>query len=181
MSLLSYLALVDLVHDGVIDVDLSRVKGSSIDITLDDLILLEDEPKFNAVVDLRGGERIETREFRMDDIHGYQLVPGEFVLGSSRETFNLPLNISAEYKLKSTQARNAFEHLGAGWIDPGFHGKLTLEMLNCTRKHRLMIKPGMPIGQIVFMEHEFVPHYKSYAKCGQYHGQDKVTAPGVLR
>jgi dCTP deaminase len=180
-SLLSHHELLELIESGVITANSSQVKGSSIDITLDDVLLLEDTPKFNAVVDLKGGESIETREFRMTESHGYQMLPGEFLLGSTVERFNLPEYLSAEYKLKSTQARNGSEHLGAGWIDPGFKGTLTLELVNCTRFHRHTLKPKMMIGQIVFFKHMPVPHHASYAAKGQYQGQSGVTAPGVLR
>jgi dCTP deaminase len=180
VKLLSYLDLIGLIEKGVITADPDRVKGSSIDITLDDLILLEDEPKFNKVVCLKSGESIETRPHRMDE-GGYRMVPGEFVLGSTVEHFNMPLHLSAEYKLKSTLARNAFEHLGAGWIDPGFSGNLTLEMINCTRKHVLQIKPSQSIGQVVFFEHEPVPEEFSYRRMGQYNGQRGVTASKGLR
>jgi dCTP deaminase len=181
MSLLSHNELVNLVLDGVINAAPTRIQGSSIDVTLDSFIRIEDEPKFNAVVDLRRGETIETREFAMDHEFGYQVVPGEFILASTAETLNLPNYLSAEFRLKSSVARNGLEHLNACWIDPGFKGKLTLELINVTKKHRLMIKPGMPIGQIVFMWHEEVPTHASYAARGQYNGQDRVTASKGVR
>lgn len=181
MSVLSYLALVDLVRDGVINAELSQIKGSSIDVTLDDIIRVEDEPKFNAVVDLRSRENIETREIVMTDEFGYQMVPSEFILASTREYLNVPNNISAEFRLKSSAARNGLEQLNACWIDPGFSGRLTLELINVNRKHRLTLKPDMPIGQIIFIEHAPVPRGSSYAEHGQYNGQDKVTASKGIR
>ncbi len=181
MSLLSYLELVELVECGVITAELSRVNGSSIDITLDDRIRIESEPKFNAVVDLRAKENIETDVILLGE-HGYQLVPGEFILASSREFFNLPNNISAEYKLKSSMARNGLEHINAGWCDCGWHGsKLTLELKNMTRKHRLTLKPGMAIGQVVFFRHEPVPREKGYAVRGQYNNQVTVQPSKGIR
>jgi dCTP deaminase len=180
-GVLSYYELHELIEQGVIDAHPKQIKGSSIDVTLDDVILLEDQPKFNAVVDLARGEKVETYEKRIAIDFGYQQTPGEFLLGSTREKFNMPLNLSAEYKLKSTQGRNGNEHLAAGWIDPGFKGNLTLEMVNCTRWHRHTLRPGMPIGQIVFFKHAPVPERASYARNGQYHGQIGVTAPGRLR
>ena len=181
MSLLSYEDLVGLVNDGVIDADLSRINGSSIDLTLDDVIRVEDEPRYNKVVNLAARESIETREYIMSAQFGYQMLPGEFILGSSREKFRLPDNISAEYKLKSTLARNGLEHLSAGWIDAGFFGKLTLELINCTKKHNLVLSPGLPIGQVVFYEHKPVPDGASYRTRGQYNGQSKVTASKGVR
>jgi dCTP deaminase len=181
MSILSHNELIQLVLDGVINANIDRVQGSSIDVTLDSFIRVEDEPKFNAVVDLRGRENIETRETVMDQEFGYQIVPGEFILASIAETLSMPNHLSAEFRLKSSVARNGLEHLNACWIDPGFTGKLTLELINVTRKHRLTIKPGMPIGQIVFMRHDEVPLWVSYASRGQYNGQDRVTPSKGVR
>jgi dCTP deaminase len=181
MMLLSYLDLINLVETGVINAAPTRIQGSSIDVTLDSFIRVEDEPKFNAVVDLRRGENIETRELRMDHEFGYQIVPGEFVLASTAETLSMPNYLSAEFRLKSSVARNGLEHLNACWIDPGFTGKLTLELINVTKKHRLTIKPCMPIGQIVFMMHGEVPTHASYRARGQYNGQDRVTASKGVR
>jgi dCTP deaminase len=181
MSLLSHNELVQLVLNGVINAAPTRIQGSSIDVTLDHAIRIEDEPKFNAVVDLHGGETIETREFVMSDEYGYQIVPGEFVLASIAEYLIVPDDISVEFRLKSSVARNGLEQLNACWIDPGFDGKVTLELLNVTRKHRLTIKPGMPIGQLIFMRHEKVPGHASYSNIGRYNGQMKATASkGVI-
>jgi len=181
MGLLSYTALVRIVEDGVINAPIENVNGSSIDITLDAEIMLEDDPKFNSVVNLMTGESVEMRRHVMLDGFGYQMIPGEFVLGSTLEYFKLPLNISAEFKLKSTLARNGLEHLAAGWIDPGFHGNLTLELINTTKRHRLVIAPGMKIGQIVFFDHEQIPAEVEYAARGQYQGQRGVVVAGRLK
>lgn len=179
--LLSYNELLQLVNDGVINAPVENINGSSIDLTLHDVIMVEDEPKFNAVVDLRGKESIDTRDTKIGE-HGYQLAPGEFILASSVELFNLPDNISAEYKLKSSMARNGLEHLNAGWCDAGWsNSRLTLELKNMTRKHRLTIKPGMKIGQVVFFKHEPVPEDKSYAIVGQYNHQTTVQASKGIR
>jgi len=57
----------------------------------------------------------------------YYLAPSEFVLAETIETFNLPDDISAQFVLKSSRAREGLNHLLAGWCDPGWHGsKLTL-------------------------------------------------------
>ena len=143
MSLLSYERLVELVETGVITANRGNINASSIDITLDEVILVErpiladDEPR---LVNLWKRECLHLEKEQIQ--HGYVLRPGEFILASSRETFNLPNHISAEYKLKSSMARNGLEHLNAGWCDAGWTGsKLTLELVNITRWHSLYI-PG---------------------------------------
>ena len=97
------------------------------------------------------------------------LEPNQFILAQTVEMFNLPLDISAEYKLKSSMARIGLEHLNAGWADAGWHGSvLTLELKNISQCQRIRIRPGDAIGQIVFFRHKPVPYEKSYAARGRY-------------
>ncbi len=175
MSLLSYLELVDLVNEGVITADLSRVNGSSIDVKLDSIIRVERCSLKKRVVDLAAKDNISTKEVDISQ-NGWVMHPGDFILASSREVFNLPADISCEYKLKSSMARNGLEHLNAGWCDAHWHGsKLTLELKNMTRGHSLLLREGMAIGQIVFYRHAPVPIEAGYAVKGQYNNQLKVT------
>lgn len=172
MSLLSYLELVDLIDAGVINAELSRVNGSSIDITLDSIIRVEG---VTGCVDLAKKENIATIEVDISNM-GHSLYPNDFILASSAETFNLPADISCEYKLKSSMARNGLEHLNAGWCDAWWsNSKLTLELKNMTRGHILLLTAGMPIGQMVFYRHAPVPRDNGYAVLGQYNNQTKVT------
>jgi dCTP deaminase len=101
--------------------------------------------------------------------NGFELQPGEFCLAQTREVFNLPNDIAFEFKLKSSLARSGLNHLLAGYADPGWHGSvLTLEYHNVWQGHRLVLKPGMPCGQIVLYRGEPVPEHASYARRGQY-------------
>lgn len=183
--LLSYNRLVKLIEDGVINAPIENVNASSIDITLGDDILAES--KFlstnTAFVKLYEKENVSFDSVQlMEDYSIYFLFPGDFILATSNEVFNLPNNISCEYKLKSSMARNGLEHLTAGWCDAGWNGsKLTLEFKNMTKYHTLLLKPGMKIGQMVFFEHEPVPDHASYAAKGRYNNQTTTTAgKGIL-
>ena len=175
--LLSFLDLCELIEQNIIDAPIENVNAASIDLTLDSKILFEQERStWCKPIDLANKESIDTHAHEMTD-DGYILMPGAFILASTRETFNLPDDISAEYKLKSSMARNGLEHLHAGWADAGFHGaKLTLELKNMTEHHVLRIRPNMPIGQMVFFRHQSVPKHASYATKGRYNGQTEVTA-----
>jgi len=179
--LLSHDELQKLICEGVIDADPANVNAASIDITLHKVILQEGHPRFNSVINLAQKENIETSEISMTK-NGYTLSPGEFLLASSRETFNLPDDISAEYKLKSSQARNGLDHANAGWAGAGWNNsKLTLEFKNISARHHLTINTGMKCGQMVFFKHKKVPRHASYATRGQYNGQSKVTASKGVR
>ena len=104
----------------------------------------------------------------------YLLVPGQFVLAQTMETFNIPNDISAQFMLKSSRAREGLQHLMAGYIDPGYYGSvLTLELKNIRQLHPVRLWPGMKIGQIVFTRMESAPR-RSYAVTGRYNGDATV-------
>jgi dCTP deaminase len=176
MSLLSYNRLCELIEQGVImNVPFENVNAASIDLTLGDTFMREViRDGVPEVVSL--AERKPLSMSVIEDASIIRLHPGEFILAQSQQIFNLPVNISGEYKLKSSMARIGLEHLNAGWCDAGWHGSvLTLEFKNMTRNHIIELQPGDKIGQIVLFEHEPVPEDKSYAARGRYNGDTKVS------
>jgi dCTP deaminase len=140
-----------------------------------------------ASLDVRLGGRLmievaDTKDFVNVDIshrtskNPYRLMPGEFCLAETEEIFNIPDSISAQFVLKSSRAREGYENLLAGWIDPGFSGsRLTLELVNARRHWDLPLYPGMKIGQIVFFGMSSIP-INSYSKVGRYNGDLRVSA-----
>lgn len=184
--MLSHLELVALVKKYVLTVGSDAQIGSaSIDITLDKEIMVESKPTFDDphnkfIVDLMQGETLNM-EVRTLGSSGYDVIPKEFILASSREDFKMPDDLVGVYYLNSSLGRSGLEHMMAGFIDPGFHGKLTLEMFNATRFHTLRIREGMKIGQIAFHKVKEVPEYASYRTRGQYNGQTGVTQSKGLR
>lgn len=98
----------------------------------------------------------------------FWLRPGEFVLGCTIERFALPVDIAAQFALKSTRARQGIEHLMAGYCDPGWTGsKLTLELQNARRLYPVALWPEMPIGQLVFHRMS-KPPARDYSVTGHY-------------
>lgn len=79
-----------------------------------------------------------------------ELAPGESCLAVTRELFTMPNNLLGEYILKSRLARFGLDHKIAGYIDPGFRGKITLELINSNKHTTLVIAKGQRIGQIKF-------------------------------
>jgi len=177
MSLLSYTELLELQKRGVIKNSLpDHINGSSIDITLGPTILVEKQDRLIRTVSLRGREPLQMREVKLiAPSDEYVLQPGEFILAQSEQVFNLPANLSAEYKLKSSMGRIALEHMNAGWCDAYWHGSvLTLELANLTRYHAIRIKVGDFVGQVVFFRHTAVPEWAGYAKRGRYNNDKTV-------
>jgi len=177
MSLLAYPELIQLIEEGVINANPDNVNSASIDITLGNKLLVEMLPHGMHTVDITDkSQSIATTEIILEKGQSVSMNPGMCVLAHSVETFNLPNNISAEYKLKSSMARNFLEHLNAGWCDAGWNGsQLTLELKNLCQAHHLLIKEGMKIGQVVFFKHTVVPEDKSYATRGQYNNDKGAT------
>lgn len=104
----------------------------------------------------------------------FWLLPGQFVLAQTQETFNLPNTVAAQFMLKSSRAREGLEHLMAGYCDPGWHGSvLTLELHNSRQLHSVALWPGMKIGQMVFHRMSELP-LRSYAQTGRYNGDRTV-------
>lgn len=171
--LLSHDELLRIVEQEIITpVDVKDINAASIDIHLGDTILWED--KQPGTVDFSKREPVAFNEYVMDE-NGYLLKPGDFILAQSREVFNLPNWLSAEYKLKSSMARIGLEHMNAGWCDAGWNGSvLTLELKNMTNNHAIRIRPGDAIGQMIFFRHEPVASEASYASRGRYNGDKTV-------
>lgn len=175
--LLSYHRLLKLVRGGVIEgAKEEHVNGTSIDVTLGPTLWIEVGGRDSRSVDLAKKERVPMNRVEIPP-HGYDLLPGQFVLAQTREVFNLPSIISAEFKLKSSGARDGLDNALATWCDPGWNGSvLTLELKNNLQFNRLVLREGMKIGQMIFWEADAVPTEQSYAARGQYNG-DRSAQP----
>lgn len=103
----------------------------------------------------------------------FMLQPHEFVLAETMEEFQLPDCVAGQLALKSSRAREGIEHLLAGYIDPGYQGRLTLELQNARSMHAVPLWPGMRIAQIVFHKMSMLPG-QSYAVTGRYQGDTAV-------
>ncbi len=80
----------------------------------------------------------------------YRMMPGEFIIASTKETVKLSNDIAGRFEGKSSLGRIGLTtHVTAGFIDAGFEGQITLEMKN-ENQYPIDIKYGMRIGQICF-------------------------------
>lgn len=197
--LLSHEELCELCINGTMEnAPLELVNGTSIDVTLAPKILVEAPPgklvippelsllapsgapelKARQVIDYRRRTKMhmEVVVLPANGDGWIMLEPGAFILCSSEQIFNLPADLSCEYKLKSSMARIGLEHLNAGWCDPGWHGSaLTLEFKNVTRYHHIVLRPGDRIGQVVFFRHKPVSEEHGYGVKGRYNNDRTVT------
>lgn len=86
------------------------------------------------------------------------------------EEINLPSHLAAFVQGRSSIGRAGLTVQNAGYIDPGFHGHITLELKNETSS-TISIRPGYPVAQIVYEEARGVE--KPYS--GKYNGQVEAT------
>lgn len=95
---------------------------------------------------------------------GYTLLPNTFVLSQTLEIVHLRLSadldqeaagkplLAARVEGKSSRARfGLLVHFTAPTVHAGYHGRITLEMINLG-KWPLILKPGIPICQLIIEE-----------------------------
>ena len=118
--------------------------------------------------------------FVIPDGEPFIIHPGEFTLATTYETVKLPADIVARVEGRSSMGRlGVTMHVTAGYIDPGFEGKITLEISNIG-KMPVALYPGQRVCQIVF-ETMTSPSAKPYGhedRDSKYMGQ---TGPEVSK
>jgi dCTP deaminase len=151
-DLLARLRDGDLVVEPLDDPDL-QVQPASIDVRLGREFLEFQRanipcihPNSEAEVDEYVSETI------VDEGNEFILHPGDFVLGTTKERVEVPPDLVAQVEGRSSLGRLAVVvHATAGFIDPGFRGKITLELSNLGTAP-VALTPGMRISQLVFTE-----------------------------
>lgn len=96
------------------------------------------------------------------------MYPGDFVLASTVERFDMPADVVGLVHDKSTWARRGLSLFNTV-IEPGWRGYLTLELVNNSRQI-INIVAGMPIAQILFLRTE-EPVETTYK--GKYQDQEQ--------
>ena len=151
------------------------VQPSSVDLHLYKDVLVFDNYQA-AVIDVR--EKVDvTRKVTISE-EGFVLHPGEFILGSTSEYFEIPNNLAGKLEGKSSLGRlGLVVHATAGFIDPGFKGDITYEIANISRLP-IRIYADMKIDQICFfrMTSEVENMYGCDKLGSKYSGQRGPTA-----
>ena len=80
------------------------------------------------------------------------LRPGERILGHTHEFMGIRSNGGAcEVKSRSSWGRNGIAVcFDAGWIDPGYINRITLEIYNLNQHESVVLPVGERIGQLIF-------------------------------
>ena len=105
------------------------------------------------------------------------LHPGAFLLASTLEFIRLPRDIAGRLEGRSSLGRLGLQvHATAGFVDPGFEGTLTFELIN-SGKLPIRVFPGMRLGQICFFH---VPEVQvPYGKQRKYAHSVGVALTGI--
>lgn len=147
-----------------------QIQPASVDIRLGNTFgVVEDSP--TGIITLES--EINYKTVQSDT---YLILPGQFVLATTMEYFELPDNLTAFVEGRSSLGRMGLFIQNAGWVDPGFKGEITLELFNANRC-AIELKAGRRIGQLVFAE---MDSSALNPYCGKYQGQTGATGSKVF-
>jgi dCTP deaminase len=143
-----------LLDEGRIEIepyDPELLQPSSVDVRVDRFFRVFHNARY-PFIDVREPQEELTELVEIDDDRPFILHPGELVLGSTLERIRLPDDLVARLEGKSSLGRlGLLIHSTAGFIDPGWDGHVTLELMNGANLP-ITIYYGMKIGQISYLE-----------------------------
>ncbi len=157
--------------------DTSCIQPASVDVHLDHKLCVFRTWHQPYYIDVRQNQEDLTEVVEIDGDKPFFLQPGEFVLVSTLECITLPDDIVGRLEGKSSLGRiGLLIHSTAGYVDPGWHGHLTLELSNVA-KLPVTLYYGMKIGQISFLRLTSAAEnlYGSEALGSKYQGQTEPT------
>lgn len=147
-----------------------QIQPASVDIRLGNTFSVVDDTPSNIIT-------LESQiSYKTITTDTYLIMPGEFVLATTMEYFELPDNLTAFVEGRSSLGRMGLFIQNAGWVDPGFKGEITLELYNANRC-AIELKAGRRVGQLVFAEMD-APAINPYN--GKYQGQMGATGSRVF-
>jgi dCTP deaminase len=158
--------------------DQSCIQPASVDVHLDRKLLVFRSWRSPFYIDVKQNIENLTEIVEIEGEEPFFLQPGEFVLGSTFEDITIPDDIVGRLEGKSSLGRiGLLIHSTAGYVDPGWQGRLTLELSNVA-KLPITLYYGMKIGQISFLRLTTAAErlYGDAALGSKYQGQTEPTA-----
>lgn len=149
MSILSRNAILQAIRDGSINIEPfmeSAVNPASVDLRLGRILLVRERKRDIKGVDLPFDVRVPSKHRRIvmpND--GYTLQPGILYLGHTIEVVHSDYYVSIVDGKSSVGREGIFVHVTAGYVDPGFKGQITLELVVT---EPIEVVPGMRICQL---------------------------------
>ena len=152
------------------------IQPSSIDLRLGDKIRVFRNNHISHI-DLRQDTAVLTEVVEMKRGQPFFLRPYELALGVTFEYIAVPDDLVARLDGKSSLGRvGLMIHATAGLIDPGWEGRITLELMNLA-PFPITLFAGMKIGQLSFVQMTTpvdVP-YGARALASKYQGDTEPT------
>jgi dCTP deaminase len=171
--ILSDKTLRKMLADGSLTVDPitdESIQPASIDCRLGDHFLLVEDTDMGVIT---LDSEIKYRELVSDSI---TIPPHTFLLATIAEYVKLPNDLTAFVEGRSSIGRIGLFIQNAGWVDPGFEGRITLELYNANSLP-IKLQKGRRICQLVFakMDQTAENPYR-----GKYQGQEKSVGSRVF-
>jgi dCTP deaminase len=147
------------------------IQPASIDCRLGNHFLLVENHNMSMI---SMSEEIKYREVECDKI---TIPPHSFLLATTMEYIKLPNHLVAFVEGRSSIGRMGLFIQNAGWVDPGFEGKITLELYNANALP-IQLEAGRRICQLVLcnMDQAALKPYQ-----GKYQGQMKSIGSRVFK
>ena len=145
-------------------IDEQSIQPASIDCRLGNHFLIVEQNQMDIIT---LDAEIKYREIINETI---TIPPHTFLLATTQEYMELPNDLTAFVEGRSSIGRIGLFVQNAGWVDPGFKGRITLELYNAGSLP-IKLQAGKRICQMVFCKMDQAAE-KPYQ--GKYQGQ-KVT------
>lgn len=151
----------------------TQLSGASLDLSLGSEFRIFEHSE-NIFIDSKKPS-VYSKLVRLSHNKPFVVHPGEFILGITKETVGIDNSLCARIDGKSSIGRMGIVvHSTAGHVNPGWRGKLTLEISNIGRIP-VLLYPGMSICQLVF-EKLTSESENPYKKKGKYLNQKSPQA-----
>ncbi|MCH8920092.1 MAG: dCTP deaminase [Chloroflexi bacterium] len=160
----------------------ANIQPASIDLRLDRVFRIFRVTR-RPFVDVRQPMDDLTELVTIEDDEPFIIQPGTFVLGSTLEYVTLPDDIVARVDGRSSLGRlGLLVHATAGYVDPGWTGKLTLELSNQSQMP-IALYYGMKVSQVSFlrMSTPVDRPYGSEGLASKYQGQTGPTPSRIFQ
>lgn len=140
------------------NIRIQRYRGMEFDDALAEIEYDEDQPDSLPKLHFIGSGLIT-------ELHGSStdlcFRPGDSVLATTVEHLYIPRWMRVQGMLKSSVARAGLNHRTALYVDPGFRGQLTLELVFDRSGYLIPDKPIIQIeAQVGFPQHPYNGHYQ---------------------
>lgn len=152
-------------------IDEHSIQPASIDCRLGTHYLIVEH---NEMEVLTLDSEIKYREIEGDSI---TIPPHSFLLATTKEYVKLPNDLTSFVEGRSSIGRIGLFIQNAGWVDPGFEGRITLELYNANSLP-IKLQKDRRICQLVFCK---MDQAAKVPYSGKYQGQDKSVGSRVFK